>query len=70
MSAAVLTRSDKVVRAVLARGGRCDLATLTADLSLKGLPAAEVLPAATIAVLAKRLEILPGDFVAVREGAR
>lgn len=59
------TRSDRLVAAVRARGGQCSVTTLSADLALRGFPAIEVLPAATIAVLSGRLEILPGDIVAV-----
>lgn len=44
---------------------RCSLEQLTGDLCRKGFPSQEVLPAATLAVLAGTLEILPGDIVSV-----
>lgn len=58
------TRSDKVIAAVRARGGRCDLKTLTDDLTGPRFPAREVEPAVHIAVIGNGLT-LSGDIVAV-----
>lgn len=51
----ITTRSDRLCAVIRARGGRCDLTTLTGDLERKGFPRSEIFPALTIAVLAHKV---------------
>lgn len=59
------TRSQRLVSALHDRGGRCPIDVLTDDLVRRGWPAREVLPALTIAVLARELRLVDADTVEV-----
>jgi hypothetical protein len=65
MSAALVTRSERLTAALRARGGVCALDDLREDLRLRGFPDREFWPALTLAVLGGQIHRVDEHTVGV-----